>query len=931
MKNFLIFISIAIFTLLVKSSSVNAQCVESYVIDSIVDNSSFDYEIAAAGDVNNDGYDDFLISNTYSSSMTGVYGVVHVHSGKTGLILYDVEGDPSEIGTNFGKNIGGVGDINGDGYDDFVANGSSLYGSKLISGLDGSVLMDLPYCDAIDAAGDVNKDGVNDILLGYSKEECTYGSSTYQAGRVIVVSGADGSYLHDLWGSCGPTDASSLFGKSISGMGDINDDGYDDFAIGIPRKDVYVNKTFVNHGEVMVISGADGDTLHLWHAGFDFYDNYSFGNDLDNIGDVDGDGYDDIIIGHADAGNSPSREDSCWVFSGAYDSAQVWGGEPLFTLRNNTDNRLFGTIVSAAGDVNLDGTPDMAVADPTHQYNAINIFSGVDGSMLQTIGNSSSTYTGDRLAYAGDINGDGKGDLLSGWEKYLPYDPDTIIFQVYTCIFEDPPCQMDVDTDGDGYGDLCDNCPTTYNPDQKDTDHDGIGDVCDDCTDSDWDGYGDAGFPLNTTCIGEDNCAKYPNPGQEDGDGDGAGDVCDGCPTTYNPAQADSDGDGFQDSCDVCPEEKDRHQLDVDADGVGDICDNCQYDANPDQANDDGDKWGDSCDLCRGLNDDKNTDYDNDGIGDPCDECTDTDGDGFGLGWPYESCAADNCRDINNPDQQDTDGDGIGDVCDICPNVYNPDQEDWNYDGYGDSCVATVTAPVGTDVEVDLGSGVTLTIADVQNETFAEVVVVNADNPPANGAFSILPGGAIVYLVDVSWGTNPPYTVCLPYDDTGMDADTESKVALWHSEIVWVTGVGYDTSWYNVTTSLDTSNNIVCGVTQSLSPFTVGIDGVATDIGEQIGFNIPNDFNLSQNYPNPFNPTTVVEYSVPTKSDVLIQIININGQIVRTLANGTVSAGTYKISWDGNNSHGQKVSSGIYLYRFQANDHVETKKMLLLK
>lgn len=91
------------------------------------------------------------------------------------------------------------------------------------------------------------------------------------------------------------------------------------------------------------------------------------------------------------------------------------------------------------------------------------------------------------------------------------------------------------DTDGDGTAEYCDNCPRLHNPGQDDADDDLIGDACDDCTDTDGDGYGDPGYPVNT-CI-TDNCPSAHNPSQADFDGDGYGDVCDNCPMVYNPDQ----------------------------------------------------------------------------------------------------------------------------------------------------------------------------------------------------------------------------------------------------------------------------------------------------------------------------------------------------------------------------------------------------------
>lgn len=87
------------------------------------------------------------------------------------------------------------------------------------------------------------------------------------------------------------------------------------------------------------------------------------------------------------------------------------------------------------------------------------------------------------------------------------------------------PCPDPTDSDGDGIGDLCDNCPDDDNPDQLDSDNDGTGDACDECTDGDGDGFGDPGYAANTCA--DDNCPDIYNPDQTDSDGDGIGDVCD--------------------------------------------------------------------------------------------------------------------------------------------------------------------------------------------------------------------------------------------------------------------------------------------------------------------------------------------------------------------------------------------------------------------
>jgi hypothetical protein len=94
---------------------------------------------------------------------------------------------------------------------------------------------------------------------------------------------------------------------------------------------------------------------------------------------------------------------------------------------------------------------------------------------------------------------------------------------------------------------------------------------------------------------------------------------------------------------------------------------------------------------------------------------------------------------------------------------------------------------------------------------------------------------------------------------------------------------------------------------------------------------VPAEFNLSQNYPNPFNPSTIINYSVPQKTTVKLVVYDILGKEVRTLVNSERDAGTYNIKWNGLNNNGQPVSTGIYIYRIQAGDFVQERKMILMK
>jgi hypothetical protein len=85
-------------------------------------------------------------------------------------------------------------------------------------------------------------------------------------------------------------------------------------------------------------------------------------------------------------------------------------------------------------------------------------------------------------------------------------------------------------------------------------------------------------------------------------------------------------------------------------------------------------------------------------------------------------------------------------------------------------------------------------------------------------------------------------------------------------------------------------------------------------------------YNLTQNFPNPFNPTTVITYSIPVSSNVIINVYNVLGKLITTLVNKNQEAGIYNVNFDAGT-----LSDGIYFYKIQAGHYTETKKMLLLK
>ena len=100
---------------------------------------------------------------------------------------------------------------------------------------------------------------------------------------------------------------------------------------------------------------------------------------------------------------------------------------------------------------------------------------------------------------------------------------------------------------------------------------------------------------------------------------------------------------------------------------------------------------------------------------------------------------------------------------------------------------------------------------------------------------------------------------------------------------------------------------------------------------EKIDDQIPVEFTLEQNYPNPFNPNTVIRYSIVSPSLVSLKIFDILGREVKTLVNKEQVNGVYEVNWNGDDELGNKVSTGVYFYRIDAGDFVQTKKMMLIK
>lgn len=404
----------------------------------------FGMSVSGAGDVDGDGFDDVVAGVPYYDGIYLGEGGAHVFLGDaSGLATNRIGGvteywlaRPSLPG-HFGQSVKGAGDVNGDGKADVIVGAPSHNTGYVYVYYDwanftrwtaGGDQANEGFGGSVSGAGDINGDGFDDIIIGAS------GYSNYLGRAVVFLGGTNGLSLNPAWVVKG-SQPSGLYGTSVSGAGDVNGDDIDDVIVGTSN---YSNVEQGEGGAFVYLGTTNGLTTNaVWTAeGNQAY--ASFGSSVSTAGDVNGDGYDDVIVGAPYYSNGQSSEGAAFVYLGGPNGLNA---TPFWFAEANQESAYFGTSVSTAGDVNGDGYDDVIVGAPYYSNGQTNegriylYLGGLNGlsSTPYKTEESDQAFSqfGHSVSSAGDVNGDGYDDVVVGAHWYSngqSYEGRTYVF-----------------------------------------------------------------------------------------------------------------------------------------------------------------------------------------------------------------------------------------------------------------------------------------------------------------------------------------------------------------------------------------------------------------------------------------------------------------------------------------------------------------------
>ena len=383
-----------------------------------IDNEFLGMSVKSAGDVNGDGYTDFMVNSKKFENNGG--SVFLFHGGP----LLDNIPDVIFNGTTdyFGYSVSGAGDVNGDGYSDIIIGDPNYNNARGRANIFfGSALMDTlidvslngysnfaGFGGAVSSAGDVNRDGFSDIIVGVENEDGTGTSYVFLGGLNM-----NNQYDYKLPGEKN----NDHFGTSVASAGDVNKDGYSDIIIGAPAYSydgIQSGRAYIYYG------GFYMDTIRDVILSGGLRDN--FGCSVSGLGDINGDGYSDVIVGARYNSYNGENAGRVYLYCGSTDMDSTC--DFIFNGENTKDE--FGSSVASGGDINNDGFDDIIIGAPYNGYNlrkngkAYIYFGGNSISNIPQIvfTGSGDEYLGYCVSTAGDINGDNFDDIIIGAPLY---------------------------------------------------------------------------------------------------------------------------------------------------------------------------------------------------------------------------------------------------------------------------------------------------------------------------------------------------------------------------------------------------------------------------------------------------------------------------------------------------------------------------------
>jgi hypothetical protein len=375
-----------------------------------ITSSSFGRAVATAGDVNGDGYADVVIgAPDYLSSTGQVYLYLGSANGLSSVPALTLTGESPY--SYFGFPVQTAGDVNGDGYSDVMigANGYLSFTGRAylylgsaggLSATPAFTVTGTPQAGvgaAVGTAGDVNGDGYSDVFV----------SSAFTVH--VYLGSANGVIATPVFTA--PTFVSP--GVAAGTAGDVNGDGYSDIIVGDFS---YISYT----GQVRVYLGSStGLSLTpAFTATGEALDD-RFGTSVGTAGDVNGDGYADVIVGATGYGNSLGR---AYLYLGGASGLDT---SPALTITGEAANDQFGFTVQTAGDTNGDGYADVIIGTPNpltvmgRAYVYLGSANGLQAAAaFSATGEGMYTFFGESVGTAGDVNGDGYAEIIVGASGY---------------------------------------------------------------------------------------------------------------------------------------------------------------------------------------------------------------------------------------------------------------------------------------------------------------------------------------------------------------------------------------------------------------------------------------------------------------------------------------------------------------------------------